>query len=76
MDRAAGLQSMGSQRDDTTEQLHYLSIYTIEGFLGGTSDKVPAGDISSSGSVPASGRSSGGRHGNQLQYSCLENPMG
>ena len=59
-----------------TEQLHYLSIYTIEGFLGGTNDKVPAGDISNSGSVPASGRSSGGRHGNQLQYSCLENPMG
>ena len=23
-----------------------------------------------------SGRSPGGRHGNQLQYSCLENPMG
>ena len=25
--------------------------------------------------VPASGRSPGGGHGNQLQYSCLENPM-
>ena len=27
------------------------------------------------GSVPGSGRSSGGGHGNRLQYSCLENPM-
>ena len=26
-------------------------------------------------SVPGSGRSSGGEHGNPLQYSCLENPM-
>ena len=27
------------------------------------------------GSVPGSGRSPGGGHGNPLQYSCLENPM-
>ena len=27
------------------------------------------------GSIPASGRSPGGGHGNPLQYSCLENPM-
>ena len=26
-------------------------------------------------SVPESGRSSGGEHGNPLQYSCLDNPM-
>ena len=25
----AGLQSMGSQRSDTTERLHYLSIYAV-----------------------------------------------
>ena len=25
--------------------------------------------------IPESGRSSGGGHGNPLQYSCLENPM-
>ena len=30
------------------------------------------GDLSS---LPGSGRSHGGRHGNPLQYSCLENPM-
>ena len=27
------------------------------------------------GSIPGSGKSPGGRHGNTLQYSCLENPM-
>ena len=27
------------------------------------------------GSIPGWGRSSGGDHGNPLQYSCLENPM-
>ena len=27
------------------------------------------------GSIPGSGRSPGERHGNPLQYSCLENPM-
>ena len=26
-------------------------------------------------SIPGSGRSPGGQHGNPLQYSCLENPM-
>ena len=35
-----------------------------------------AGDIRDVGSIPGSGRSPGGRHGNPLQYSCLENPHG
>ena len=34
-----------------------------------------AGDLRDEGSVPESGRSPGGGHGNSLQYSCLENPM-
>ena len=34
-----------------------------------------AGDIRDMGSIPGSGRSPGGGHGNLLQYSCLENPM-
>ena len=33
-----------------------------------------AGDIRNMGLIPGSGRSPGGRHGNPLQYSCLENP--
>ena len=36
---------------------------------------VSAGSIRDSGSIPGLGRSPGGRHGNPLQYSCLENPM-
>ena len=36
---------------------------------------VNAGDIRDMGSVPGSGRSSGGGHGNSYQYSYLENPM-
>ena len=35
-----------------------------------------AGDIRDMGSIPGLGRSPGGGHGNPLQYSCLENPMG
>ena len=34
-----------------------------------------AGDVRDTVSIPASGRSPGGGHGNPLQYSCLENPM-
>ena len=33
------------------------------------------GDAGDMGSIPGSGRSLGGEHGNPLQYSCLENPM-
>ena len=34
-----------------------------------------AQDIRDAGSSPGLGRSPGEGHGNQLQYSCLENPM-
>ena len=34
-----------------------------------------AGDIRDVSSIPGSGRSPGRKHGNPLQYSCLENPM-
>ena len=34
-----------------------------------------AGDAREVGSIPGSGRSPGGGHGNPLQYSCLGNPM-
>ena len=36
---------------------------------------VKAGDERETGSIPGSGRSPGGGHGNPLQYSHLENPM-
>ena len=34
-----------------------------------------AGDLRDVDSIPASGRSSGGGHGNVVQHSCLEIPM-
>ena len=51
----------------------------MQGFPGGTSNKEPACQCSKElrdmGSIPGSGRSPGGGHGNSLQYSCLQNPM-
>ena len=34
-----------------------------------------AEDVRDMGSIPGSGRSPGGGHGNPLQYSCLDNSM-
>ena len=46
------------------------------GFPGGSDGKnTPAIQIDL-GSIPGSGRSSEGGHGNPLQYSCLKNPHG
>ena len=46
------------------------------GFSGDSEVKnlCNAGDAGNTGSILGLGRS-GGRHGNPLQYSCLENPM-
>ena len=35
-----------------------------------------AGNLKEAESIPGSGRSPGGGHGNPAQYSCLGNPMG
>ena len=48
------------------------------GFPGGSTGKnlpTNAGDIRDSGSMSRLGRSPGGRNGNPIQYTCLENPM-
>ena len=37
--------------------------------------RANTGDTRDAGSIPASGRSLGGGHGNPLLCSCLENPM-
>ena len=36
---------------------------------------MPTSNAGDPGSIPGSGRSPGEGNGNQLQYSCLENPM-
>ena len=43
--------------------------------LGVKNPPANAGDIKNVGSVPGSGRSPGGGHGNTLHYSCLDNSM-
>ena len=45
------------------------------GFPGGSDGKASAYNAGHRGSIPGSGRSSGGGHGNPLQYYSLENSM-
>ena len=44
-------------------------------FPGGSDGKESAHNAGDLASIPGLGGSPGGRHGNPLQYSCLENPM-
>ena len=46
------------------------------GFPGGSVAKNPPANAGDAGLIPGSGRSPGEENDNQLQYSCLENPMG
>ena len=48
---------------------------TNRGFPHSSVGKESAFSAGNPGSIPGSGRSPGGGHGNPLQYSCLENPM-
>ena len=73
-----GLLSMGRTESDTTKATQQQQQHKIKICVGfpdssvGKESTCKAGDT---GSVPGSGRSSGGRHGSTLQYSCLENPV-
>ena len=46
------------------------------GFPGGSDGKESTCNVGDLGSIPGLERSPEGRHGNPLQYSCLENPHG
>ena len=70
----------GSPNEDGQQGSWVSSVVATEGFLrgfpensGGEESACNAGDP---GLIPGLGRSLGGGHGNPLQYSCLENPMG
>ena len=52
-------------------KLFTLTEHTTTGSSNCKESACSAGDV---GSIPGSGRSPGGEHGNPLQYSCLENP--
>ena len=56
-------------------QLKRLSSSRAPGGSVGNESTCDAGDIRDVDSVPGSGRSPGGGHGNLLQYSCMENPL-
>ena len=47
----------------------------MKGFSAGSDGKEFACNAGDTGSIPGSGRSPGGRNGNPLQHSCLENPL-
>ena len=58
-------------------QLKRLNTEThTQAFSGSSAGKESACNAGDPSSIPGSGRSPGGRHGNPLQYSCLENPHG
>ena len=68
--------------DITIQNLHFTERYSIErSFPGGSVVKESAcqcrlaGGTGDTGSIPGSGRYSGGGNGNPFQYSCLGNPM-
>ena len=71
-----GYSPWGHRESDTTERLHRHDINGCS--IGGSVIENPpdnAGDTGDTGSIPGSGGSPGGGHGNPLQYPCLENPM-
>ena len=59
--------------------LHFYNSIMISGAsnvaLVAKNPPANAGDVRDTGSIPGLGRSSGGGHGNPVQYSRLENPM-
>ena len=77
------------QREESLRQITrvcirlQVAVQTMAGFPGGASGKEPACQCrrhkpiepANVGSIPGLGRSPGGRHGNSLQYSCLEKPI-
>ena len=52
-----------------------LSLWS-KGFPSGLDSEESIHNVGDLGSIPGLGRSHGGRHGNPLKYSCLENPHG
>ena len=55
--------------------LFFECFYHGVGFPGSSVGKPSASNVGDLGSIPGLGRSPGEGNGNQLQYSCLENPM-
>ena len=56
--------------------LFFRPVHFHVGFPGGSDSKESACNVGDLDLIPSLGRSPAGRHGNPLQYSCLENPHG
>ena len=65
--------SRGSSQPRIYEYLQL--IHGLPCWLSSKESACNAGDAGDAGSIPGSGRSPGGGHGNPLQYSCLKNPI-
>ena len=52
-----------------------IALLGLPWWLSGKETACNAGATGDVGSIPGSGKSPGGGHGNPLQYSCLENLM-
>ena len=50
-------------------------LLSVQDFPGGSDGKVSAYNAGDPGLIPGSGKSLGEGNGDQLQYSCLENPL-
>ena len=66
---------MGLEKEKQSEN-KMQNIILINGSPHSSAGKESACNVGDMGSIPRSGRSPGEGHGNPLQYSCLENPMG
>ena len=73
IEEPCGLQSMGSPRVGHDWATKHIDTYQVA--LEVKNPPAKPGDIREVGSIPWSGRHPGGRNGNPLQDSCLENPM-
>ena len=69
----AGYSPWVHEESDTTER---LTLTHILGYLGDSDSKESTCNAGDLGLIPGLGRSPGRRHGNPLQYFCLENPHG
>ena len=68
--------SLGTHHVLSVDLLHRKDMsLALLGFAGGSDGEKSACNSGDTGSIPGSGRSSGGGHGNPLQYPRLENPM-
>ena len=67
---------MGHQVITSRPWSSFIDMTRTKGFPCGSDSKELICNVGNLRSIPGLGRSTGGGHGNPLQYSCLENPHG